>query len=56
MRAVYYYRPQRNYEGYVFTGVCLSTRGGVSASVHAGMPHPQGADIPPQPPPRADPP
>ena len=28
MRAVYYYRPQRNYEGYVFTGVCLSTSGG----------------------------
>ena len=27
----YYYRPQRSCEGYVFTGVCLSTGGGVSA-------------------------
>ena len=25
---VYFYRPQRSCEGYVFTGVCLSTRGG----------------------------
>ena len=33
------YRPQRSCEGYVFTGVCLSTRG-VSDSVHAGIPHP----------------
>ena len=24
-----YYRPQRSCEGYVFTGVCLSTGGGV---------------------------
>ena len=36
------YRPQRSCEGYVFTGVCLSTGGvGVSASVHAGIPPPQ---------------
>ena len=35
---------QRSCEGYVFTGICLST-GGVSASVHAGIP-PPGADIP----------
>ena len=46
------YRPQRSCEGYVFTGVCLSTRG-VSASVHAGIPHtpleqtPPRADTPP---------
>ena len=64
----FFYRPQRSCEGYVFTGVCLSTRGvGVSASVHAGIPlpksrHPQEADTPPRadtpqkqtPPPRAD--
>ena len=38
----HFYRPQRSCEGYVFTGVCLSTRGGgVSASVHAGMPPPE---------------
>ena len=38
------YRPQRSCEGYVFTGVCLSTGGvGVSVSVHAGI-HPPGAD------------
>ena len=24
----FYYRPQRSFEGYVFTPVCLSTRGG----------------------------
>ena len=38
-------------QGNVFTGVCLSTGGRVSASVHAGMPDP-----PPRPgtPPRAD--
>ena len=55
-------------EGYVVTDVCLST-GGVSASVHAGIPHPlweqtppqeqtpPGADTPPeQTPPIADPP
>ena len=54
-------RPQRSCEGYVFTGVCLSTAG-VSASVHAGNPpgsrhtprsrHPLKADTPPG----ADPP
>ena len=48
-----YYRPQPSCEGYVFTGVCLSTGGVVSASVHAGIPHPPpqsryppGADTP----------
>ena len=45
------YRPQRSCEAYVFTSVCLSTGGGgVSASVHAGMPPrpdtPPGADPP----------
>ena len=39
MKCKYFYRPQRSCEGYVFTGVCLSTWG-VSASVHAGMPPP----------------
>ena len=49
---------KRSCKGYVFTGVCLSTRGGgLSASVHAGIPHPtltgsrhplQEADIPPK--------
>ena len=38
-KRAHYYRPQRSCEGYVFTGVCLSTGGvGVSASVHAGIP------------------
>ena len=46
------YRPQRSCKGYVFTGVCLSTRG-LSASVHAGIPHreqtpPTRADTPPE--------
>ena len=37
----YYYRPQRSCgQGNVFTGVCLSTGGRVSASVHAVMPYP----------------
>ena len=36
-------------QGYVFTGMCDSVHGGVSASVHAGIPHP-----PKQTPPRAD--
>ena len=41
--AVYVYRPQRSCgQGNVFTGVCLSTGGRVSASVHAGMPAPPG--------------
>ena len=51
-KVVNFYRPQRNCEGYVFTGVCLSTGVAgvgweVSASVHAGIPpsHP-GADTP----------
>ena len=47
----YYYRPQRSCgQGNVFTGVCLST-GGVSASMHAGMPDPPrpGRENPPRP-------
>ena len=39
------YRPQRSCEGYVFTGVCLSTRGeGVCLS--ADSPPPPEADTP----------
>ena len=43
-------------QGYVFTGVCNSVhRGGVSASVHAGIHTPLGADTPwEQTPPGAD--
>ena len=59
---LYFYRPQRSCEGYVFTGVCLSTGGvGVSVSVHAGIPHtPRQEQTPPRSrhpltPPRADP-
>ena len=37
---IHLYRPQRSCEGYVFTGVCLSTGG--SASVHAGKEAPPG--------------
>ena len=33
-------------EGYVFTGVCLSTGGGVSASLHAGIHPPLGRHPP----------
>ena len=45
-----YYRPQRSCgQGNVFTGVCLSTGGRVSASVHAGMPDPPGTRPPPRP-------
>ena len=43
----HFYRPQRSCEGYVFTLVCLSTRG-VSASVHAGIPHPPRSRHPPR--------
>ena len=47
---VNFYRPQRSCgRGYVLTGVCHSVNGwGVSASVHAGIPHPSplGADSP----------
>ena len=44
-----YYRPQRSCGlGNVFTGVCLSTGGRVSASVHAGMPDPPGPGRLPQ--------
>ena len=35
-------------QGNVFTGVCLSTGGRVSASVHAGMPDPPGLGRPSQ--------
>ena len=48
---VNFYRPQRSCgRGYVFTGVCHSVNGGVSASVHAVIPHPSplGADTPPE--------
>ena len=42
----YFYRPQRSCgQGNVFTGVCLSTGGRVSASVHAGIPYPPGPGI-----------
>ena len=34
------YRPQRSCEGYLFTPFCLSTGGGGSASVYAGIPPP----------------
>ena len=46
------YRPQRSCgQGNVFTGVCLSTGGRVSASVHAVMPYPPrpGTHHPPGP-------
>ena len=49
-----FYRPQRSCgQGNVFTGVCLSTGGRVSASVHAGIPPPRTRQIPPD---QADPP
>ena len=52
-----FYRPQTKLrEGYVFTGVCDSVNGGVSASVHAGIPPPPEADPPKADPPGADPP
>ena len=45
MFVIYY----RSCEGYVFTGVCLSTEGG-SGSVHAGIPTPSPAGAePPRP-------
>ena len=56
---VNFYRPQRSWGKVMFlqASVILLT-GGVSASVHAGIPHPLGADTPPPqadiPPPRAD--
>ena len=49
-----FYRRQRSCgQGYVFTPVCDSVPGGVSASVHAGIPptwsrHHLGADTPPE--------
>ena len=53
-----YYRPQRSCEGYVFTGVCLSTRGagGVCLSVCWDTTPSPGNRHPPleQTPPRAD--
>ena len=56
-----YYHLQRSCEGYVFTGICLSNGGGggvgVSASEHAGIPHPPRSRHPPeQIPPRSRPP
>ena len=44
-----FYRPQRSCgQGNIFTPVCHSVHrgGGVSASVHPGIPHPPGADTP----------
>ena len=56
-----HYRRQRSCgQGYVFTRVCHSVNRRVSASVHAGIPHPRvdspRADSPPEqtPPSRAD--
>ena len=48
----HYYRPQRSCEGFVFTGVCLSTGGGclvggVSAPGGGGVPACTEADTPP---------
>ena len=44
-----YYRPQRSCgQGYVFTRVCDSVNGGVSASVHAGMRTPPLEQTPPR--------
>ena len=43
---MFYYRPQRSCEGYALhLSVILSTGGGESASVHAGIPPPE-ADTP----------
>ena len=44
----FYYRPQRSWAKVMFlqASVVLSTGGGVSASVHVGMPDPPGADPP----------
>ena len=47
MTALSHYRPQRSYEGYVFTGVCLSTGGGClfrggGVSAQGGMSAPRG--------------
>ena len=44
LMSIDYYRPQRSCEGYVFTGVCLSTGGGgVPDQVHPpGSRHPPG--------------
>ena len=46
---MYFYRPQRSCEGYVFTGVCLSTvgrGGGVCLSAGWDTTPPPGADTP----------
>ena len=45
-----YYRANEVCEGYVFTGVCLSQDGGVSAPLYAGIHTPLGpeADTPPR--------
>ena len=39
--SINYYRPQQSCEGYVFTGVCLSTGG-----VHCGVPGLGGCLVP----------
>ena len=47
----HFYRPQRSCgQGNVFTGVCLSTGGRVSASVHVGIPDPPDQAGRPSPP------
>ena len=47
LKVACYYRPQRSCgQGNIFTLVCHSVHRGVSASVHAGIPHPPGADTP----------
>ena len=48
-----FYRPQRSCEGYVFTGVCLSTPEGCLNQCMLGY-HPPSRYPPEQTPPRAD--
>ena len=49
-----FYRPQRSCgQGNIFTPVCHSVHGGVSASVHAGIPHPPSEQTPQTRPPEA---
>ena len=40
--SINYYRPQRSCEGYVFTGVCLSTGGVTVGCLVRGVPGPGG--------------
>ena len=39
---IYYYRPQRSCEGYIFTRVCLSTGGSIWAGTPQDQVHPPG--------------